>query len=153
MKVRWFDLVIMIFDEITLSTLIDKLGHFDGLADIWCKFTRLKFLWKQYKNDGRIGPLSQSQCDELASVLEHISAAPEPSKIFQAMLDVVVEQAAQLAGNPQSPASVNSTMQDDDAFTTPNMTLEHVPFARCKDTRMDPYTRRKQRATTQAKQF
>ena len=125
----------MRFDEITLSTLLDKLGHFDGLAAMWSKFTRLKFLWRQYKNDGRIGPLLQCQCDDLASVLEHVSAAPEPSKVFQAMLDEVVEQAAQLAGNSQSSASVNSMMEDGDAFTTPNMspspgvakTLEWTP--------------------------
>ena len=127
----------MRFDEITLSTLRDKFGPVDGFTDIWCKIMRLKFLWQQYKNDGRIGPLLQSQCDELVSALEQISELPEPSKLFQAMLDLALEHATrlELAGNSPSSASVISTIQDDDAFTTPNMspspgvvkTLEWTP--------------------------
>ena len=111
----------MRFDEITLSTLRDKFGPVDGFADIWCNIMRLKFLWQQYKNDGRIGPLLQSQCDELVSALEQISELPEPSRFFQAMLDVAVGHATQLVGNSPSSESVNSTIQGDDAFTTPNM--------------------------------
>ena len=106
---------------------------------------RLKFLWQQYKNDGRIGPLLQSQCEELVSMLEQISEAPEPSKTFQAMLDVAVAHAldlvTQLAGNSPSltvTSVKNSSTQDDyDACTTPNMspspsvakTLEWTPTA------------------------
>ena len=75
-----------------------------------CKVMRLKFLWQQYKNDGSIGPLLQSQCEELVSMLEQISEAPEPSKTFQAMLDVAVAHAldlvTQLAGNSPSLTSV-----------------------------------------------
>ena len=77
----------MRFEEITLSTLVDKFGHVDGLADIWCKILKLKSLWKLYKNDGRIGPVLQCHFDELVSGLEQILLAPEPSKLFQAMLD------------------------------------------------------------------
>jgi hypothetical protein len=111
----------MRFDEITLSTLRDKLGPVDGFADICCKIARLKSLCRQYKNDGRIGPLLQSECDELVSALEQISEAPEPSTLFQALLDLALATASQLAGNSPSSESVNSTIRGDDAFTTPNM--------------------------------
>ena len=94
------------FDEIALSTLRNTFGPVDEFADIWCKVLKLKFLGQQYKHDGRIGPLLQSQCDELASALEQISQAPEPSKVFQAMLDMAVAHALDLTTQPagKSPA-------------------------------------------------
>ena len=93
------------FDEIALSTLRNTFGPVDEFADIWCKVLKLKFL---DKHDGRIGPLLQSQCDELASALEQISQAPEPSKVFQAMLDMAVAHALDLTTQPagKSPAGV-----------------------------------------------
>ena len=75
---------------------LDKYGAIFGTDPSILHPQKLQFLWQQYKNDGRIGPLLQSLCDELVSALEQISQAPEPSKLFQAMLDMAVAHALDL---------------------------------------------------------